>query len=105
MGHPQASAGDYWQTMLTDAALTAYRLLARAIPAVEEPVFGQRFGLMWELVIHSLADRERYLETRRDDGRDHADLFVENLIDLVAGGLAAPVSARTARALARRPAD
>ncbi len=96
MGHPHASTIGYWKTMLTDAALTAYRLLDVAIPDVDEPVLGQRFGLMWELVIHSLADRERCREAAADKP---ALPFVENLIDVVTGGLKAPVSAQTRRAL------
>ena len=106
MGHPQASTRDYWKTILTDAALTAYELLKKAMPDVDEPVISQRFGLMWELIIHSLADRERYLESGKAAGGEDLELlFVDNLIDVVTGGLTAQVSAATATALARRRTD
>ncbi|MFQ5634808.1 MAG: TetR/AcrR family transcriptional regulator [Gammaproteobacteria bacterium] len=88
VGHPQADARDYAGSILTDAAMTAYELLRQALPDIDDPILGQRFGLMWEMIIHSLADRERYADPAASD----ADLFVENLIDTVAGGLAAPVS-------------
>lgn len=102
MGHPQAAARDYWRTILTDAALTTYELINRALPDVGEPVIGQRFGLMWELIIHALADRERYGDSQPEAADRDLDLFVDNLIDVVTGGLKAPVSAETSQALARR---
>ena len=63
-------------------------------PDIPEPIFGQRFALMWKMIIHSLADRERANEQRMDQ-----DLFVSNLIDSATGGLIAPVSAVTATKL------
>ena len=61
-----------------------------------ETLLGQRFGLMWEQVIHALADREQLRESAADMS---PAAFVENLIDVVTGGFAAPVGPATLEAL------
>jgi AcrR family transcriptional regulator len=101
MGHPQADARDYACSILTEAAKQAYELLNKAMPDVREPLFGQRFGLMWELIVHSLADRERYTGPGCDISDADAELFVSNLIDVVAGAMGAPLAAETTRLLRR----
>jgi len=102
IGHPQATTRDYFDSMLTDAAMTAYELIRTALPEVREPVLGQRFGLMWEMIIHSLADRERFRRPGASNDSIESERFVNNLIDVVAGGLGAPVSPPTAQTLAGR---
>lgn len=97
MGHPQADAREYSGSILTDAAKVAYQLLKSAMPHMREPILGQRFGVMWELIIHSLADRERYTDQGVDIDDAEAEIFVSNLIDMVAGGMSAPVSTETSR--------
>ena len=37
-------------------------LLKAALPDIPDPIFGQRFGLTFEQIIHSLADREKLRE-------------------------------------------
>jgi len=101
IGHPQATAREYFDSVLTDAAQSAYELIKSALPAVREPVLGQRFGLMWEMIIHSLADRERFRRPGTSNDGIESERFVNNLIDVVAGGLSAPISGPTARTLAR----
>ena len=102
IGHPQATARDYFDNVLTDAALSAYELIKTALPDVREPVLGQRFGLMWEMIIHSLADRERFRRPGANNDGIESERFVNNLIDVVAGGLAAPISGPTAQTLTGR---
>jgi len=101
MGSPRSNARDYWKTIMMDAAATAYAMLGAALPDVGTAIIGQRFGLMWELIIHSLADRERYREANPATEKD-AGFFVANLIDTVAGAMCAPVSAETRAARPRR---
>ncbi|MCP4927150.1 MAG: hypothetical protein GY916_14540, partial [Gammaproteobacteria bacterium] len=58
-------------------------------------ILGQRFGLMWEMIIHALADRERGSELQARSQHIDQDLFVSNLIDTSTGCLVAPVTAST----------
>jgi hypothetical protein len=72
-------------------------LLKAANPEVSETLMGQRFGLMWEQTIHALSDWEQLRVL--SSGGEAADLvvFVSNLVDMIAGGLSAPVSDTTRR--------
>lgn len=98
IGHPQGDSRNYFDDALTDATSEVYTLIDGALPEISDHVLGQRFGLMWEMIIHSLADRERY-RLQREGGTDReSERFINNLIDVVTGGLTAPVSAETSRA-------
>jgi AcrR family transcriptional regulator len=100
IGHPQGGTRKYFDNALTDATSEVYTLIDGALPEISDRVLGQRFGLMWEMIIHSLADRERYrLQSQRGVDRE-SESFINNLIDVVTGGLTAPVSSDTARARA-----
>lgn len=101
IGHPQNEVREYSGSSLTDAMTESYRLLQDALTGVGEPILGQRFGLMWEMMIHSLADRERQSELHARSMHINSDLFVSNLIDTITGGLSAPISRRTTGALNR----
>lgn len=99
IGHPQSSLDDLWGSRFAEGATSAIRLLRRALPNVPETLLGQRFGLMWEQAIHALADREK-LSRGATGGRAgrrtiSPALFVSNLCDMIAGGLAAGVSPET----------
>ena len=94
IGHPQGSARKYFDATLTGAASEIYDLIASTVPEIGPRILGERFGLMWEMVIHSLADRERYLHDAQS-GIGAGDAFINNLIDMVTGGLTAPVSPET----------
>ena len=94
VGHPQGSARKYFDATLTGAASEIYDLIASTVPEIGPRILGERFGLMWEMVIHSLADRERYLHDAQS-GIGAGDAFINNLIDMVTGGLTAPVSPET----------
>ena len=100
IGHPQGGTRKYFDNALTDATSEVYTLINHAHPEISDRALGQRFGLMWEMIIHSLADRERYrLQSQRGADRE-SESFINNLIDVVTGGLTAPVSPETSRARA-----
>lgn len=102
IGHPLADVRKYSENMLTGAAMSAYESLKSALPDIPESILGQRFGLMWEMIIHALADRERYTNSESASFEQQSELFISNLIDVVAGGLSTPVAASTRDALAKQ---
>lgn len=95
--HPQIDVSELWSERIASGLTEALELLKSALPDVPPILLGQRFGLMWEQTIHALSDRERV--RTMSTGGDDADLvlFVSNLVDMIAGGLSAPVSDTTAR--------
>ena len=99
ISHPQTDTNKYSGNMLANAASSTFNLLKTAVPEIPEPILGQRFGLMWEMIIHSLADRERDSELRARSKHIDQNLFVCNLIDAATGTLTAPVDERTAAEL------
>ena len=98
-GHPQISLASLWSSKFAESLATVIQLLKNALPGVPERLLGQRFGLMWEQTIHALADREKLSKSGADNeefaGSIALPLFVSNLVDTVAGGLAANVSPET----------
>ena len=101
MGHPQLDLNKLWSQEHSDGLTRVVGMLRDALPQVPEPLFGQRFGLSFEQIVHSLADRERLRRTARKTFEVNSALFVSNLVDCVAGAMAAPVSATTQAELAR----
>ena len=101
--HPLADVRKYSENMLTGAAMSAYDSLKAALPGIPEAIIGQRFGLMWEMIIHALADRERYADPDSAHFAAQSELFINNLIDAVSGGLSAPVAPATHDAMANQP--
>lgn len=102
MGHPQLDLIELWQQEHSGGLADTIALLHRALDDdVPEPLVGQRFGLAFEQIIHSLADREKLRQSAGNTFEVNAVLFVNNLIDAVAGSMAAPVSAATQEALNR----
>lgn len=102
MGHPQL---DLTKLQSQKAGSGIGRIIDRlydVLPHLEGPLLGQRFGLAFEQIIHSLADRERLRNQagRRNFEVDSA-LFVSNLVDSIAGAMEAPVSATTKKELDR----
>lgn len=97
VGHPKIDVSELWSKRIASGLTEVLNLLKAANPEVSETLMGQRFGLMWEQTIHALSDWEqlRILSS----GGEAADLvvFVSNLVDMIAGGLSAPVSDTTRR--------
>ncbi len=102
MGHPQLDLIELWQQEHSGGLADTIGLLHQALDDdVPQPLVGQRFGLAFEQIIHSLADREKLRQSAGNTFDVNAALFVNNLIDAVAGSMAAPVSAATQEALNR----
>lgn len=99
IGHPKISLAEIWNSRFAEGLAEVINLLRAALPEVPAVILGQRFGLMWEQAIHALADREKLSGSEQ---RMVAEaVFVGNLVDMIAAGLAAAVSDQTRQALAR----
>jgi AcrR family transcriptional regulator len=101
MGHPQLDLNKLRKQEHSEGFAQTLTLLRAALPHVPDPIFGQRFGLSFEQIVHSLADRERLRSTARKHFAVNAALFVSNLVDCIAGAMAAPVSPTTQAELDR----
>lgn len=101
IGHPQLDLVELWHQEHSGGLARALELLRHALPDVPDPLFGQRFGLAFEQIVHSLADREKLRSSAANTFEIDAPLFVSNLVDCIAGAMAAPVSARTHEELRR----
>ncbi len=79
-----------------------YKLLKAALPNVPETLFGQRFGMIIELIFHSLADREVFrLSAKKKKDFFNVTAFLNNLVDSCTGVMTAPVSSETQLAIDR----
>lgn len=96
IGHPQLRIDKLWTSRHADGLSRIVAHLRRSLPELPAPLGSLRMGLMWEQVIHALADQDLLRENAGQSG--HA-LFVSNLIDVVASGLMAPVGPATRREL------
>jgi AcrR family transcriptional regulator len=101
IGHPQLDLIELWQQENSGGLEMTLKLLRSALPDVPDPIFGQRFGLAFEQIVHSLADREKLRRSARNSFEVDAALFVSNLVDCISGAMAAPVSTQTKLELKR----
>ena len=101
IGHPQLDLIALWKQEHNGGLARALGLLRTALPYVPDPIFGQRFGLSFEQIVHSLADREKLRRSANNTFEVDSALFVNNLIDCIAGAMSAPVSRETQRELKR----
>jgi AcrR family transcriptional regulator len=101
IGHPQLDLVKLWRQEHSGGLARALELLALALPDVPAPLFGQRFGLAFEQIIHSLADREKLRHSAQNTFEVDAPLFVSNLIDCITGAMSVPVSSETKKELQR----
>ena len=100
-GHPQLDLRDVWQKQHATGLNHVVRLLQQALPDIPPAIVGQRFGLAFEQLFHSLADREKLRHSSDHPIEVDSALFVSNLIDCIAGSMSAPVSAETKKELER----
>jgi len=95
IGHPQLDLIELWRQEHSGGLARALELLRAALPDIPDIVFGQRFGLAFEQIVHSLADREKLRKSTQKKFEVDSALFVSNLIDCIAGAMATPVSEST----------
>jgi AcrR family transcriptional regulator len=95
IGHPKIDLSDLWSKRIASGLDEASKLLKTANPHIPDTLMAQRFGLMWEQTIHALSDRERLREMSNRSAATEPVVFVSNLVDMIAGGLSAPVSETT----------
>ncbi len=100
-GHPQLDLRDIWQQQHATGLNHIVKLLQKALPGIPATIVGQRFGLAFEQLFHSLADREKLRHSSRHPVEVDSALFVSNLVDCIAGSMSAPVSAQTKKELDR----
>lgn len=101
MGHPQLDLIELWQQDHSGGLAQTIGLLRKALPDVPDAIVGQRFGLAFEQIVHSLADREKLRQSAKHSFEVNSALFVSNLVDCISGAMAVPVSAETRRELQR----
>jgi hypothetical protein len=95
IGHPQLDLNKLWKQEHSEGLVRLSGMLRAALPDVPDPIFGQRFGISFEQIIHSLADRERIRATAKQGFDVNAAIFVSNLVDCIAGAMGTPISAVT----------
>lgn len=87
-----------WRSHLSESVGQVYQDLRGVLPEIPEEIAGMRFGLMWVAMINTLADRQRLMAVREGEpavSRALPILFVSNVVDMLCGAAAAPVSAET----------
>jgi len=101
IGHPQLDLVELWRQEHSGGLARTLDLLRTALPEIPDTILGQRFGLAFEQIVHSLADREKLRRAANNTFEIDASLFVSNLVDSISGAMAAPVSAETRAELDR----
>ena len=102
MGHPKIDFFSLWRSEDSEGLQRISKLLKATIPGVPGIVIGQRFGMIMELIIHSLADREVFRLSTQERTDFNAAAFINNLVDSCAGAITAPVSSETKLAIDRQ---
>lgn len=101
MGHPQLDPLDLQEQETSGGLFRTIQLMRKALPDIPGTLIGQRFGLAFEQIVHSLADREKIRRSSRGNFSIDSALFVSNLIDVIAGSMSAPISPQTQKELDR----
>lgn len=101
IGHPQLDLIELWQQEHNGGLAKTIDLLRAALPDIPDEIIGQRFGLAFEQIVHSLADREKLRQSAKKSFEVNSALFVSNLVDCISGAMAAPISDETRRELRR----
>ena len=101
-GHPRFDFFSMRRSEFSEGMQRIHRLLQAALPDVPEILFGQRFGMIIELIFHSLADREIFRLSTQERTDFNAAAFLNNLVDSCTAAISAPVSAETQLAIDRQ---
>ncbi len=100
-GHPRLDFFSLQRSEFSEGLQRIYGLLKAALPNVPQILFGQRFGMIIELIYHSLADREIFRLSAKKKMDFNATAFFNNLVDSCTGVMTAPVSSETRLAIDR----
>ncbi len=100
--HPRIDFFSLWRSEHGEGMQRIWQLLKAALSGVPEIVLGQRFGMMLELILNSLADREIFRLVAESSNDFNAAVFLNNLIDTCATAMTAPVSSETQLAIDRQ---
>ncbi len=101
-GHPRLDFFSMRRSEFSEGMQLIHRLLKAALPDVPAILFGQRFGMIIELIFHSLADREVFrLSAKKKKDFFNVTAFLNNLVDSCTGVMTAPVSSETQLAIDR----
>lgn len=87
-----------WRSHLSESVGQIYQDMRGVLPEIPEEMAGMRFGLMWVAMINALADRQRLMVVKEGEAavsRTLPVLFICNLVDMLCGAAAAPLSAET----------
>jgi len=95
LGHPKLDFFSMWRSEHSEGLGRIYTLLKAVLPDIPKSLLSQRFGMIMELIIHSLADREIFRVTAEKGSGFYAPVFINNLVDSCTGVLNAPVSSET----------
>ena len=95
IGNPQLDLNKLWKQEHSDGLVRLLQMLRKALPDVPDPIFGQRFGISFEQIIHSLADRERIRGSASRGAEVNAAIFASNLVDCITGAMSTPISTTT----------
>lgn len=95
---PNVDVGNLIRGRFDHGVAETRRLLRRILAGLPGAIVEQRLGLAAAEMVYALADKERRIAR---DGRQSGDLrlYIDNLIDSIAGMLTAPVSDETRRRL------
>jgi len=93
--HPRIDFFALWRSEHSEGLQRIWQLLKAAPSGVPEIVLGQRFGMIMELIIHSLADREIFRLVAKSSNDFNAAVFLNNLLASCTAALTAPVSSET----------
>ena len=104
--HPEFDLVELAKTASDLGLRRLYSLLRKQLPHVPDAVLRQRYLMAMSQVVHGLAELERARQRRRRSRRRFDfDRAIENLIDMTAGALSAPVSIEVARRLEAQKTD
>ena len=87
-----------WRSHLSESVGEIYQCMRGVLPQIPEEVAGMRFGLMWVAMINTLADRQRLKAVKEGEpavSRALPVLFVSNVVDMLCGAAAVPLSVET----------
>ncbi|MCP4002133.1 MAG: TetR family transcriptional regulator [Gammaproteobacteria bacterium] len=101
IGHPQLNLVTLSKQEHSGGLAQTLKLLRKALPDIPDLIFGQRFGLAFEQIIHSLSDREKLRRMPSNTFEIDANLFVSNLVDCISGAMSVPISESTRKELKR----